>query len=467
MPAKSPAWRAGAFVRSVLPAEPAHWLILVGSTLLFISTSLRWWSGPLPAAANSYSWRVRAVWVPILFRVAGAISYYLCLVPRRKAGQGLFYAVFVAAGGTLLAMGTLGVSWLAGTMSVIDTTARSAYWWRLHTLKLLTTDFSVGFWAPTLGLLLVAIFCAMYCTGRASLPIRLPGTSHGAEVDQEFHRRTMRFVWVMIALIPLASLTSAVPFTLVHQLFASLLSDSRGGYLTWVSAISFVLCLFVLMLLAMRPDATKCLREGLRPPPARDAGISILIPVTIAAIWPLLTYVYDRTHWAAFEFQMHDAPQFAKHFVFPFWLGLWALIPALVEEIAWRGFLQPRFVRRYGIARGVLLLGVVWGAFHFSGDFGYRMNAVAILIALVRRLYLTVAQSYTLAWLAIRSRSILPAALAHGFYNIFLRIPVSTPLSIMPALWAVCGWVLFRYFPVDETRQEVAAGSGTTLQAAT
>jgi membrane protease YdiL (CAAX protease family) len=163
---------------------------------------------------------------------------------------------------------------------------------------------------------------------------------------------------------------------------------------------------------------------------------------------------------------MHDAPAFPSYFAFPFWLRLEMLVAALVEEIAWRGFLQPRFVRRYGVGRGIFLLALAWGAFHFSFDIRLTTAPEAIVLTILYRLYMATAVSYVLGWLTIRSRSVLPAALAHGFYNIFLFIPGETPGWVILALWAACGWILFRYFPVHAADESVAAEPGPTLEPA-
>ncbi|WP_216382646.1 CPBP family intramembrane glutamic endopeptidase [Arcanobacterium phocae] len=37
---------------------------------------------------------------------------------------------------------------------------------------------------------------------------------------------------------------------------------------------------------------------------------------------------------------------------------------ALVEEVGWRGFLQPLFVKRFGAIWGASLVGIIWAAWH-------------------------------------------------------------------------------------------------------
>lgn len=399
-------------------------------------------------------------------------GYYLCFVPRKKRGYFPFYLAFVFAGISLAAMIVLGSSWLSDAgfgMSIIENTTSAISLDKVPALGTLVRDFHIGFWLSLLGLALLAIFFAMYRTGRASLPIRVIERETRPEAGEDFEterRRTMFFAWALISLTPLAALGS-LPFTVLLETLGKRLMNAHLNYVGQMQLAWTQGCFFLFLVLVLGSDAKRTLRESFRIPPLLYMGVSILVPGTLAAIWPLLTYVYDRIHWAAFSFGMYDAPELKAYFTFPIWWHLWSLAGALIEEIAWRGFLQPRFVRTYGFARGIFLVGIVWGASHFSGDFHSNMDAASIAVTPIWRLYMTVALSYVLAWLTIRSRSVLPAALAHGFYNIFLNLPVHISPWLMPALWGASAWILFRYFPVQTVESEVTPEPGPTLEPAT
>ena len=86
--------RVFAFVQSVRPADPAHVLLLLGATFLFIARELRWWplsatdprwwlhlSSPR-AAYGAWLGAVAVMTLPML--VAGAVAGYLCLVSVQK-----------------------------------------------------------------------------------------------------------------------------------------------------------------------------------------------------------------------------------------------------------------------------------------------------------------------------------------------------------------------------------------------
>ncbi len=411
---------------------------------------------------------MRAAAISRLFLLAGGAGYYLCFVSRRKRGYFPFFLTLVPAAFALAVMVALAFSWVEGSggqRSVIAQTVPLNLVWPGETIKALLADFSAGFWAAALGFVLVVVFLLLYRAGRGTLPIhlRFPPYSPGEDLAEE-QRGSMRFAWMMITLITLVSAVVSFPIVFAGLLMGFL--SSHSNFMNWTAYALEALSVLGLSIWAMGKDAAVTLRKSFHMPPWLYLGIAVVLPAALAVTWPLCAYVYDRIHWAAFAFGIYP-PQPMTYFAFPIASWLPMLVPALAEEIAWRGFLQPRFIRRYGIGRGIFFVGLVWGAFHFISDFRGQMTATIILLTLTRRLYMTVALSYVLAWLTIRSRSVLPAALAHGFYNIFLNLPVYTSPWLMSALWAACAWILFRYFPVAAVVEGVPLEPGPTMEPAT
>ncbi len=92
-------------------------------------------------------------------------------------------------------------------------------------------------------------------------------------------------------------------------------------------------------------------------------------------------------------------------------------IPALGEEIGWRGFLQPRLCR-FGQWPAVILTGVIWGLWHAPVILlGYNYPGVSPILALIFMVIICILFSVLLGWLRLASGSIWPAAIAHGFIN--------------------------------------------------
>ena len=101
---------------------------------------------------------------------------------------------------------------------------------------------------------------------------------------------------------------------------------------------------------------------------------------------------------------------FSTHFIFgPFF-----------EESGWRGFALPRMQHRFGPLRGSLLLGLLWGGWHFflyvPGWIGGGAAAAAMNAGLFVAFTVTVSVVFT--WLSNNTRaSLLLAMLLHGSIN--------------------------------------------------
>jgi membrane protease YdiL (CAAX protease family) len=98
-------------------------------------------------------------------------------------------------------------------------------------------------------------------------------------------------------------------------------------------------------------------------------------------------------------------------------------IPALGEELGWRGLLQAEF-GRWGFWRGSAAVGVAWGLWHAPAIvlFGHNYPdhpwlGVAMMTALA------VALSPPLAFLRERAGTVLAAAVAHGTLNAVAALP--------------------------------------------
>jgi sodium transport system permease protein len=100
-------------------------------------------------------------------------------------------------------------------------------------------------------------------------------------------------------------------------------------------------------------------------------------------------------------------------------LAMFALIPAMCEEILFRGVLARALGRSLSIAAAAAISGVVFAAYHLS--------AVQALP--------TLTLGFVLALIAIRADSVLPAMLAHAINN---ALAIAISREELPALW---GWL--------------------------
>jgi uncharacterized protein len=138
--------------------------------------------------------------------------------------------------------------------------------------------------------------------------------------------------------------------------------------------------------------------------------------------------------------------------------GIVAGLSVVLEELGWTGFAVPRLRRRYSVVATGLIVGVLWGAWHFlQGLYISDTYAGPLPVALFLTLnslgaiaQLT-AYRVLLVWLYDRTGSLLVVALMHGSLTastIFLFRPLAAGMSFLmygwlltAALWVVVGVV--------------------------
>lgn len=108
---------------------------------------------------------------------------------------------------------------------------------------------------------------------------------------------------------------------------------------------------------------------------------------------------------------------------------------ALGEETGWRGFLYPRLKERFGVARGRLLGGVIWGVWHWPLMIlaGYEYGLAywgAPLLGPPLFCIFTISCGVLLDWLYEKTGSVWAPSLAHGAVNAAAGLPM---LFLVPA----------------------------------
>jgi len=114
------------------------------------------------------------------------------------------------------------------------------------------------------------------------------------------------------------------------------------------------------------------------------------------------------------------------------------------EEFGWRGYLLPKLVEHFtgaerayasaedpvpaglyaaGARKASLLIGVIWGVWHWPGIF-LSMKADPEIPLLYPLVFLVgiCSLSVLLSWVTLRSGSVWPASLGHGMYNASLGL---------------------------------------------
>lgn len=93
------------------------------------------------------------------------------------------------------------------------------------------------------------------------------------------------------------------------------------------------------------------------------------------------------------------------------------LIPALGEELGWRGWLLPKLMP-LGTLPALLISGVIWGLWHAPLILlGYNYPSTPGWLAMTAMVIMCILVGAVFSWLRLRSGSVWPAALAHAAFN--------------------------------------------------
>lgn len=90
----------------------------------------------------------------------------------------------------------------------------------------------------------------------------------------------------------------------------------------------------------------------------------------------------------------------------------------LGEEIGWRGYLQNKLIESRGAFKGILLLGFIWGIWHFPLALsGYNFPNHPYLEAFVINIFIGIALAFVIAYLGFKTYSIWIGVLLHASNN--------------------------------------------------
>jgi membrane protease YdiL (CAAX protease family) len=305
---------------------------------------------------------------------------------------------------------------------------------------------------------MVLVFLSRLAMGVSTLPLSLAQSEDAAPHQDESWKRIRAFNWISIAGIPVIGLLASTFVRAVYRILFRFVDYRSLPAAPLYTAFATAL-LSGVAAWAIGKGRWKQLQQFTRLPETKFGMLGIIFPIAINLIPNLIAYLSDRIHWATFEFSKYSPPILASYFHIPNSYFFWYLLAAGFEEIIWRGYLQPRFVQRFGIIRGIFLLGLVWSAFHFLGDFRKITYDYELLLKLTSRLIFCIALSYVLGWLTLRSGSIWPAALGHGLHNVWAfgsQVDGQDPLltkAIVLSCWGLLAFALFRFWPPSSAKE--------------
>lgn len=134
-------------------------------------------------------------------------------------------------------------------------------------------------------------------------------------------------------------------------------------------------------------------------------------------------------------------------------LGYGLLGGGFLEELGWTGFAVPRLRLRYSAVHTGLLVGLLWGAYHFSVIYwsGSHSGALGLAILLAQLFAWLPAYRILMVWVYDRTHSLLVAMLMHASLTAGMLIlqPVAMDgvallawLVAFAAAWWLVVWVI-------------------------
>jgi membrane protease YdiL (CAAX protease family) len=298
-----------------------------------------------------------------------------------------------------------------------------------------------GFHSALAGFLLGMIFIFRVALGQSSLSFVLPKSSAVGSIDTDLWSRVQYFIWVLIALLPF--LTWTLPFQRVGEPFFSsrfVLSSIR------VSILDIAIILIGVWVIGK--ESVSQIRKLSCWPRLQYLCFATAIPVGVALLIYTVQFLFalPKLYLSGGNFRL---------VYFHSYLSYWPLLLiALCEEILFRGLLQPFFIRRYGLLRGLFLIGLVFAASHLSTDFSVGFTDVLVVTKVALRLVESLGLSFVLGWLVVRAKSIVPAAIAHGLFNVLGFAPLGPAFPgigpVIDILWVLTACVLFYWFSPND-----------------
>ncbi|OIH82096.1 abortive phage infection protein [Arthrobacter sp. UCD-GKA] len=214
------------------------------------------------------------------------------------------------------------------------------------------------------------------------------------------------------------------------------LFDTRFGVVALAMMFTPAVAALAMVFFIERP-AAKFRSLGLWP--LKPAGrllmyLALALTVPVALILAALpvgaalgVYPADFTGFSAFkailaaagqgELPLHIETLVALQFVNVLIGALINLLPALGEELGWRGWLLPKLMP-YGPVRAIVVSGIIWGTWHAPLVLlGYNYPLAPGWLGVFMMIGMCILVGAVFGWLRLRSASVWPAALAHGTFN--------------------------------------------------
>jgi membrane protease YdiL (CAAX protease family) len=172
---------------------------------------------------------------------------------------------------------------------------------------------------------------------------------------------------------------------------------------------------------------------GWRPGKIQYLILGLVIPITYCLIEYGLVWLTGRGKYNG---------QFPADFaIFLVTMLFNATLSAVLEDVAWRGFLVPKMMRLTGFTKTALSTGLIWAVWHYPLIIfsNVRLGNTPLSYSLVCFTVFAVGLSFAAAWLRLKSGSVWTAALLHGSHNLFMLHVFNALTTDSGGTWLLLG----------------------------
>jgi|GEM_PF-6080223 membrane protease YdiL (CAAX protease family) len=445
--------RFSKFCRSLIPADAFQALFLLGVVLISFSRQLGWYSRELVFQYTDDRQVLQRFGIFMVYAIlptvfAGCAGYFICFWPGRHPVRRIVLAVLLPVLAGLAWVFFLYASLAAAPVSVLYRNQ-----WNFFGATAIAKDwrlFPTPFYACLLGAILVLLFLQRLARGKSVLPLSFPVSPGESELGPELSKR----ISILIFVIPGLVFFTACASTVMALWFVPNLQSPRLDTIFSLSPGIQSLILLLVAILIVGFDGLKSIWKVLQLPPPSFVGRVCLIGVVLGFFVPAVQYLYERSHWAAYDFGRISPPHFSDHITShaPGALIIGLIVAAICEEMVMRGLLQPGLLARFGMHRGIVFTAAIWGAYEFHLHSFVRYSIPELLLVVTTFFGTHVVLSYLYAWAYLKSGSIIPTIVLHAILSLsfLVRVELDFPFASYARVmvWAIGAMLLYRFWPV-------------------
>lgn len=245
----------------------------------------------------------------------------------------------------------------------------------------------------------------------------------------------------------LATVIPLVCVGIMHVAALSYNSDFIGLVLFGIQAMAPTLATVILIL---RKDSFYGLKAFLKDKYVANISFKLCLLAFIAPMLILLASKTIITFCIGSRFQL-SIPNATGLLII-----LWTLI---AEELGWRGYLQEKIELKFGMAFTPLIIGVIWGVWHFHYFLIGQMNVAFGLLVLG-----TIFESYGYFVITkLAKGNVLPASVWHFSGNLFINLFMlneGLPYLVTTFAYSVCVVIFVCYYMTMAHNPNFSAHNG-------